>query len=64
MTAGSVIVYHEFTFHDGGISPQKLLVILNNPQTDEKYIVIPTTSKQHVKSKTPGCHSEQNYYFI
>lgn len=64
MTAGSIIVYHQFTFHDGGTSPQKLLVILNNPKAGEKYIVIPTTSKQHNKSKIPGCHSEHNYYFI
>jgi uncharacterized protein YifN (PemK superfamily) len=50
MTAGSVLVYHDFKFHDGGVSPTKLLVILNNPQPNEKYIVIPTTSKQHQRS--------------
>jgi uncharacterized protein YifN (PemK superfamily) len=64
MTAGSVLVYTDFIFHDGGVSSKKLLVILNNPQANEKYIVVPTTSKQHQRSKTPGCHSDQNYYYI
>jgi uncharacterized protein YifN (PemK superfamily) len=64
MTAGSILVYNDFKFHDGGVSPRKLLVILNNPQANEKYIVVPTTSQQHQKSNTPGCHSDHNYYFI
>ncbi len=64
MTTGSVLSIKDFKFADGGISPLKLVIILNNPSNDEEYLLVKTTSKPHNRSKTPGCYSEDNYYFI
>lgn len=64
MKAGSVLVYEQFVFHNGGIHPRKLILILNTPKANENYLLIPTTSQQHRRLNQPGCHSEQNYYFI
>ena len=39
---------------------KKLLVLLNNPTSDDPYFLVKTTSQQHTKPKTPGCI--ENYY--
>lgn len=39
---------------------KKLLVLLNNPISDDLYFLVKTTSQQHAKPKTPGCI--ENYY--
>mgnify|MGYP001574598693 CR=1 FL=1 len=64
MTAGSVLSIKDFQFSDGGISPLKLVIILNNPSAGEDYLLVKTTSKVHDKSNTQGCYSSENYYFI
>ena len=64
MTTGSVLSIKDFKFADGVISPLKLVIILNNPSTDEEYLLVKTTSKPHNRSKIPGCYSFDNYYFI
>ena len=64
MTTGSVLSIKDFKFSDGAISPLKLVIILNNPSNDEEYLLVKTTSKPHSRSKTPGCYSSDNYYFI
>jgi len=64
MIAGDVIYFIDFTFDDNSIQ-NKLLIILNNPQDDEPYLVCLTTSQQKKwRRKELGCHAEDNYYFV
>jgi hypothetical protein len=61
---GSIFLDENFQFRDG-TKGRKLLILLNNPAKNDPYFLVKTTSKQHEKSKTPGC-IEQPYqaYFI
>ncbi|WP_304132556.1 hypothetical protein [Ignavibacterium album] len=64
MNAGDVIYFVNFEFSNGS-KKDKLIIILNNPKSGEPYLVCITTSQHKVwRSKQPGCHSENNYYFI
>lgn len=65
MNAGTVLLFKDFVFQDGGISPQKLVLILAVPQKkNQAYLCCLATSQQHFKSAQLGCHSENNYYYI
>lgn len=65
MNAGTVLLFKDFVFKDGEISPQKLVLILAAPQKkDQTYLCCLTTSQQHYKSAQLGCHYENNYYYI
>jgi len=65
MTPGTVLFFKDFEFKDHGVS-HKLLIVLNSPKIEnsEPYLVCPTTSQQHKKSKAVGCHAEKNYFYV
>ena len=58
---GSVFVAENFIFSDGTKS-KKLLVLLNNPASNDPYLLVKTTSKKHSKPDTPGCI--ENYHQV
>jgi len=65
MNPGTVLLFKDFIFKDGGISPQKLVLILAIPQKkNQDYLCCLATSQQHFKSEQLGCHPESNYFFI
>lgn len=65
MNLGTVLLFKDFVFKDGKISPQKLVLILAVPQKkNQTYLCCLTTSQQHYKTAQSGCHYENNYYFI
>ena len=65
MNAGTVLLFKDFVFKDGEISPQKLVLILAVPQQkNQSYLCCLATSQQHFKSSQLGCHYENNYYYI
>ncbi len=59
LTRGAVFLAENFVFSDN-TTGKKLLVLLNNPTSDDPYFLVKTTSQQHTKPKTPGCI--ENYY--
>lgn len=65
MNPGTVILFKNFVFKDGQISPQKLVLILAIPNKKfHTYLCCLATSQQHYKAAQLGCHFEKNYYFI
>lgn len=64
MKPGTILSFADFTFKDGGKSPKKLVVILNNPKANEPYLLCPTTSQPHKRKAVVGCHAEYSYYYI
>lgn len=62
MTPGSIVFWEGFTLHDG-CHADKLLIVLNDGKS-KPYLVLKTTSKQHRKPGTEGCHHAKGCYFI
>lgn len=61
---GSIFVAEDFVFSDG-TKGKKLLVLLNNPASDDPYLVVKTTSQKHSKPDTSGCiENYHQVYFI
>jgi hypothetical protein len=56
MKAGDILLHADFTFQ-GGTKGKKLLIVLNNPDPDQRelYLVILTTSRFKGKQMVPGC---------
>jgi hypothetical protein len=64
MKSGDVYCFIDFEFEDGS-KKDKLLIILNTPKDDEPFLLCLTTSQQKKwRNNQPGCHSQENYYFI
>ncbi len=63
MAKGSVFFHSDFLFHDGE-KGKKLFVILNEPQNNEPYLVIKTTSQLHNKQFQNGCNERFGVFFI
>lgn len=59
LTRGAIFLAENFVFSDN-TTGKKLLVLLNNPISDDPYFLVKTTSQQHAKPKTSGCI--ENYY--
>ncbi len=59
LTRGAIFLAENFVFLDN-TTGKKLLVLLNNPSSDDPYFLVKTTSQQHSKPKAPGCI--ENYY--
>ena len=61
---GSIFIAENFIFSDG-TKGKKLLVLLNNPASNDPYLLVKTTSKKHSKPDTLGCvESYHQVYFI
>ena len=61
---GSVFVADNFKYSDG-TTGRKLLVLLNNPSSEDPYLFIKTTSQKHSKPDTPGCiDTFHKVYFV
>jgi hypothetical protein len=63
MRPGTVLFFKDFRFKDGS-SKDKLVIILNNPQGDDPFLLCPTTSQQYTRKRVLGCYSSDNYFFI
>lgn len=63
MVRGTVYHCTWFRFKDG-MEKDKLLVLLNEPEDDEPYIVCKTTSNPKYKSQTPGCDSGRSLFLL
>ncbi len=63
MAKGAVFFHSDFPFHDGE-KGRKFFVILNDPQDEEPYLVIKTTSQLHNKSYQKGCNERFGGFFI
>ena len=59
---GKVFSYKKFPFCDGGQS-DKLLIVVNEPDSIADWIFIKTTSKPKIPD-TQGCHCENNLYVL
>ena len=59
---GKVFSYKQFPFGDGGQS-DKLLIVVNEPDSTTDWIFIKTTSKSKCRD-TQGCHSFHNLYVL
>ena len=61
---GSIFVAENFIFTDG-TKGRKILVLLNNPASNDPYLLVKTTSQKHSKPDTLGCiESYHKVYFI
>ena len=61
---GSVFVADNFKYSDG-TTGKKLLVLLNNPSSDDPYLFVKTTSQKHSKPGTLGCiDTFHKVYFV
>ncbi len=58
---GSVFVMENFKYSDG-TTGKKLLVLLNNPSSNDPYLLVKTTSRKHSKPTTVGC--VENYHKV
>lgn len=63
MKAGDILYHNEYQYPDGS-SGIKLLILLNIPKNEEPYLFCEVTSQQHFRSKTFGCNSYRQYFFI
>jgi hypothetical protein len=63
MSKGTVLFYKSFTFHDGGQS-DKRVIILNEPNDNEPYLCCKTTSKEKYGLQYEGCYSDESIYVI
>jgi hypothetical protein len=63
MARGAVYYHSQFKFHDGAVG-EKRFVILNEPKSDEPYLVLKTTSKLHGKTYIPGCNPDRGVFFL
>ncbi|MBS4056394.1 MAG: hypothetical protein KGZ82_03660 [Bacteroidales bacterium] len=59
---GKVFSYKQFPFGDGGQS-DKLLIVINEPDSFSDYIFVKTTSQPKCKD-TQGCHCSHNLYVL
>ena len=61
---GSIFVAENFIFSDG-TKGKKLLVLLNNPASNDPYLLVKTTSQKHSKPDNPGCiENYHQVYFV
>ncbi len=60
---GRVYHHHRLISTDGWIG-KKYIVLLNDPQENEPYLFLKTTSKKKNKPETPGCISWGHVFFI
>lgn len=60
---GELLYRINFNYQDGDAS-NKLILALNTPSGNEPLLIVLTTSKQRFRETIPGCHSEDNYFFI
>ena len=63
---GSIFVAENFIFSDG-TKGKKLLVLLNNPASNDPYLLVKTTSQKHSKPDNPGCienYHHLRFYFV
>lgn len=60
---GSIFVADDFVFSDG-TKGKKLLVLLNNPASNDPYLVVKTTSQKHSKPDTSGCIEKYHQVFF
>lgn len=63
MAKGALYYHSDFPFHDGQRG-KKLFVVLNDPQNDEPYLVVKTTSQLHNKTYQNGCNERSGMFFI
>ena len=63
MAKGEVYHHSQFPFHDGQIG-DKFFVLLNDPQNDEPYIVVRTTSNLRNRHYQTGCNSNFGDFFV
>lgn len=60
---GRIYFHKQFGFHDGGVG-KKFIILINNPQNNEPYLFIKTTSQQKNKPDQYGCHFTRKVFFI
>ncbi len=63
MRKGEVVYCPKYIFPDGG-QDDKLIINLNDPAPGEPYLLLLTTSQQHLKIYKEGCHPNDGYYAI
>jgi hypothetical protein len=63
MAKGAVFFHSRFPFHDGQIG-QKYFVVLNDPQNDEPYLIVKTTTNLRNKAFQSGCNPSQQVFFL
>jgi hypothetical protein len=63
MAKGEVYRHSQFEFHDGQVG-EKLIVVLNDPASNEPYIVARTTSNLRHKTYSQGCNQKFGVFFV
>lgn len=63
MAKGAVFHHSQFPFHDGEIG-DKYFVVLNDPETDETYVVAKTTSNLRNRAYATGCNPKFGVFYI
>ncbi|MBI4547823.1 MAG: hypothetical protein HY707_07580 [Ignavibacteriae bacterium] len=63
MARGGVYFHSQFPFHDGSVG-EKRFVVLNNPEKDEPYLVVKTTSNLRNRTYQRGCNPNTGVFFL
>jgi len=63
MSKGAVFHHTQFEFHDGAIG-DKYFVVMNEPASDQPYIVAKTTSQLKDRTFSKGCNPKPGVFFI
>lgn len=61
MSKGNIFHFPDFVFHDGAHG-DKLMVVLNEPQENEPYLMCKTTSQTRYGITTEGCRSDLSLF--
>lgn len=63
MSRGGVYFHSQFPFDDGTFG-EKRFVVLNNPEKDEPYLVVKTTSNLRNRTYQKGCNPNRGVFFL
>ncbi len=63
MAKGAVFHHSQFEFHNGAVG-DKYFVVINEPASDEPYIVAKTTSQLKNRAFSKGCNPKLGVFFV
>ena len=60
---GTIYHHPRLVFHDGATG-KKYLILLNEPQKEDPFLFVKTTSQKKDRPESPGCNRPQSVFFI
>jgi hypothetical protein len=60
---GTIYHHPRLVFHNGATG-KKYLILLNEPQKEDPFLFVKTTSQKKDRPESPGCNRPQSLFFI